>query len=138
MSVTISFTAEDHSTLVTKLSNYINCFSPDVAADIPEEKEESAPVKKKRGNPKGRAKSDPPTTAKEAEAVLIPEEKPADAPLTVFTRADAQNALQRVNVVKGIEVARSVLKKLKCEKLSDVDPDQYEDFVGICEAILAK
>ena len=56
----------------------------------------------------------------------------ASAPKTV-TKDMVHSALQKVNTLKGIAVARATLAKFECPRISDLGADNYTEFLQACE-----
>jgi len=67
-----------------------------------------------------------------AEAEPVQEEK-VEAKQANATKEDVAAALQKVNTAKGLAVARQILADFECQRISDVTPEVYADFVHACE-----
>lgn len=79
------------------------------------------------------------TKAKKEKAVeVVAEETPAEveaapAKSAQVSKEDVAAALQKVNTAKGLAVARQILADFECQRISDVTPEVYSDFVHACE-----
>lgn len=77
--------------------------------------------------------------AKKEKAVeVVAEETPAEVeaePVKTaqVSKEDVAAALQKVNTAKGLAVARQILADFECQRISDVTPEVYSDFVHACE-----
>jgi len=75
---------------------------------------------------------------KEKAAVEVAEVEPVQEEKTEVKAAPASKedvaaALQKVNTAKGLAVARQILADFECQRISDVTPEVYADFVHACE-----
>lgn len=104
--------------------------SPQSIANGTSEKQETAPqaetVTKETVTKETEKETAPP---KEDQAT-----KPAPAAATSSkSKADVHQALQKLNLAKGIQAARDVLKIFGAEKLSDLEDKNYDAFCLECE-----
>lgn len=53
------------------------------------------------------------------------------------TQADAQAALEKLFASKGMEICREVMSRFGVQRLKDLKPEQYADFVAHVETVLA-
>lgn len=53
-----------------------------------------------------------------------------------MTKADVEKALRNLNEKKGLESAIAVLKLYGWQRISEVTPDKYNEFVGACFAAM--
>ncbi len=98
---------------------------------VPEEtktetKEPAKEVSKKKSK-KTEAKEPTP-----AEAVESQEAEAIDSQ-GVVTKEEVYAALQKVNTIKGLAVARTILEKFGYQRLSDVTSDKFTEFHKACE-----
>lgn len=57
---------------------------------------------------------------------------------TTISKETVKSALQRVNLKKGLPVARDLLDKFDAKKLSDLKEDDYLPFVQACEKLVGE
>jgi hypothetical protein len=93
------------------------------------------PEKRKPGRPpKLNAEtqvSEPSVSPQPAYESETPEITPAIA-IAPPTKEQAVQALQELNIKKGLETARSVLKKFGCARISELKPEQFTAFIELC------
>jgi len=106
-------------TNVDDLHNQISAFFKTNAAidqvGVPEALEVSEPVAQ---TPKKKAKK-----------------KAKKSKKAVPTKDDIQSSLQTVTETHSLSEARDILKAFSCERISDLEEEQYEDFIKACESI---
>ena len=74
-------------------------------------------------------------TKKAKEAVVeAANEKAVEAPVEKgsVTKEAVHQALQKVNISCGLPKAREILLKFGAQRISELTPDKYSDFVTIC------
>lgn len=55
----------------------------------------------------------------------------------VLTDADAQAAIEKLFEKKGLEVSRQVLSRFGVQKLKDLKPEKYAEFIDLAEKVIA-
>lgn len=74
----------------------------------------------------------PPTLAAASEPESIPPATVAPA-----TQADAQKVLEKLFAMKGLEVARQAMSRFGANRMRDMKPEHYAEFVKHAEGVLA-
>lgn len=100
-----------------------NALGGSVQSEVPPKPATKAAAKGKKGKPAGTRKSAAPTEEASDEEV---------------TKDDVLEILKKVNTLKGIAVAKDALTKFKAKKVSDLEEDQYAQFVEYCKTQLAQ
>lgn len=76
-------------------------------------------------------KVEPETSSDEPE--FTGEDDAPEAAAKSPTREDAIAALQKVNAKKSLAKAREVLSRFGCNRISELDPKFYQEFIELCE-----
>lgn len=59
-------------------------------------------------------------------------EMPTESAPAKITKEQLNEALQRVNMAKGINATRNILRAFNCQKVSEIPPESYSDVYHAC------
>lgn len=111
--------------------------SPATSPVVSQEASTEAAPKKKRGR-KSAAERNADVEAKAAAyAEQVGEIKGGNGE-TKYTKEDALAALEKLNTVKGLAVAKEALKRFDAKRLSDLPERDYGNFIIQCDYFLAQ
>lgn len=76
------------------------------------------------------------TTVEESSVSALAKGNTAKTSAVAFTKEDFIQALSKVNSKVGIDAARALLTKFGAKKSSDVQKEQYGEFIDACNEII--
>jgi hypothetical protein len=137
MKYQVTFSGDTLESLYSDLRRFLTIFQPHVESSVSlleDEEEKPMTSKKPRGRPKSKPEAPPAAMAPaQAEATIAadPEEVVVHKP--VATREVVLELLKKVNIEKGLDAARAVLRQFGVERFGDLKETDYRDFSLACE-----
>lgn len=115
--------------------------TPDISPELPQPEQAAQPEKKTRTR---KPKEQKPAEHNEAQAIEPFETQAQETTASSGTPVDTaptkemvHQALQQVNVAVNLTKAREILAKFKVQRISELQPPQFQAFIDECNAAVA-